>query len=63
MTDTVYPYYRIRVVIEKCTAAGDGLVFAKETNAIRSTVTTTKDKQTALDIQYRVKETYQESQS
>lgn len=63
MNDRIYPYYRVRVIVEKCTAAGDGLVFAKETNAIRSTVTTTQDRQEALDIQYRVKETYKESQS
>ncbi len=64
MNDHIYPYWRVRVIVEKCTGAGDGLIFAKETNAINSKVKgLIKEKTAALDLQYRIIESYKESQS
>ena len=61
MIDTVYPYYRVRVIVERCEAGGDGLIFAKEINTAQSRVKTfIQDKTAALDTQYRVIETYKE---
>ena len=59
MKDRVYPYYRVRVIVEECTAAGDGLMFAKEINAQHANLKTfIQDRTAALDTQYRVIEAH-----